>query len=224
MANRRFQQFFNTLHTKPVLLDCNFIVTPTNGAGVTSLKGPGIQNVFMHTSTTPVTGNPNPANGIILVQFQDCYNAWFGGMSQMDSPTTGSNLTSGLTVGVPYVITVLGATTLAQWQTAGLPVGITPALGVPFIALATSVAGGGAVKAVGNSGIGSIEVIGDTNTTLTSSTATVLGASSGAYMMLQCLGATAAGDTTQIPKAPTAGTKIHLDFYLSSSRITVQGE
>lgn len=226
MANRRFTQFFNTLHTKPILIDCNFVVDSTNGngLGIRSLKGAGVQNVFMKTSATPATGNTVVQNGLIMVQFQDTYNRYFGGFSGQVSPVTGANLTVGLTVGSPYVITSLGASTAAQWIAAGVPLGITPAVGVSFIAIATSIAGGGAVKAVTASGIQLIEVVGDPNLTLTSTRSTVLGSSSGAYMLLQCLGATAAGDTTLIPKAPVNGSVIGLSFYLSGSRILVQGE
>ncbi len=70
MANRLYTRSFNTKHAKPVLLDCNFVVDSTNGngLGIRSLKGPGIQNVFMHTTTTPGVGNngvenPNPQGG-----------------------------------------------------------------------------------------------------------------------------------------------------------------
>jgi hypothetical protein len=57
MSSILFRQFFYTPHIKPVLLDCNFIVDPANGNGfgVSSLKGQGIKNVYMHT-TAAFTG------------------------------------------------------------------------------------------------------------------------------------------------------------------------
>jgi hypothetical protein len=131
------------------------------------------------------------------------------------SPVTGGNLTSGLTVGVPYVIVSLGSTTTAQWVTAGVPIGATPAVGLSFIAAATSVAGGGAVKAVGKSGIESIEVCGDPNLSINPSSATTsLGNSSGSYMILQCLNSS--GTVT----APAAGSVVGLSFYMNN---TAQG-
>lgn len=255
MANRRFTQFFNTLHTKPVLLDCNFIVDQSNGngMGIRSLKGPGISNVFMnstasftgttHTSTSvtsiaqgtgslvvgmPVqgsgiaagtiiaaivsssaitlslatstsvssgtityqaVGNPNPTAGHIIVQFNDCYNRYYGGFSGFVAPVNGNAISSGMTVGVPYVIVLLGTTTLAQWQAAGLPIGITPAVGVAFIAAATSFSGTGKVEASSNSMIASIEVIGDPNQTIISSanSQSLLGGYSGAYLITHTL-------------------------------------
>lgn len=222
MANRRFTQFFETLHKKPVLIDCNFIVDPANGNGLgqRSLKGAGIQQVFMNTSATPAPGSPNPAPGVIVVQLQDCYNYYYGGFSGFVSPATGGLLTSGLTVGNPYVIAVVGASTLAQWQAAGVPSGITPAVGVAFIAKATSIAGGGSVVAVGASGIDNIEAIGDPNQTIQSSAgqqAQILGVQSGAYMIFQCL-------QDGVLTAPATNSVCGMAFYMSNSLIKVNGD
>jgi hypothetical protein len=65
MANRRFNQFYNTLHKCPVQLDCNFTVDATNGNGfgVRSVKGAGIMNVFMHTSAA-FTGTSHSSTSI----------------------------------------------------------------------------------------------------------------------------------------------------------------
>lgn len=102
---------------KPVLVDCNFIVDSSNALGIRSLKGAGVQNVFMHTSTTPGRGannylNPNPASGYALLQLQNNYNRYCGGFSGQASPLSGSNIAinaSALTIGQPYVITSVGA-------------------------------------------------------------------------------------------------------------------
>lgn len=221
MANRRFNQFFNTLHKMPVLLDCNFIVDSTNGNGLgqRSLKGGGINQVYMHTSATPAAGNANPANGIIKVQFQDNYNRYFGGFSGQVSPVSGTPLTA-VVNHTSYVIVSLGTATLAQWQAVGLPVGIAPAVGVAFIATATGTIGGSAAVEVGataGSGIDHIEILGDPNVTLTSSGLNIPGVQSGSYILLQCF---AGGVLT----APANGSVIGLSFYLSNSQILVQGE
>lgn len=105
---------------RPVLVNCDFVVDATNGLGITSLKGSGVQNVFMHTSTTPARGNnnylnPNPASGYALIQLANNYNRWAGGFSSFVSPLTGSNLAinaTALTIGLPYVITAVGHGTL----------------------------------------------------------------------------------------------------------------
>src|SRR6185312_16413058 len=116
---------------------------------------------------------------------------------------------------------------LAQWQAAGLPVGVVPAVGVPFVAIATGAIGGtGSVKVPGVTGIGSIEVIGTPNETIVSSTgskAQILGVQSGAYMMFQILGPTSSSDTTPIPLAPTAGSVIHLSFTSQDQELQFKG-
>lgn len=113
----RFYDFLN----RPVLIDCNFIVDSTNGngLGIRSLKGAGVQNVFMHTSSSAGTGNngivnPNPASGYALIQLANNYNRYAGGFSGFVSPLSGSNLAingSALTAGSPYVITSVGHAT-----------------------------------------------------------------------------------------------------------------
>lgn len=106
---------------RPVLIDCNFIVDSTNGngLGIRSLKGSGVQNVFMHTSSTAGRGangilNPNPAAGYALIQLANNYNRYCGGFSGFVSPVSGSNIAingSALTAGTPYIITSVGAGT-----------------------------------------------------------------------------------------------------------------
>ncbi len=228
MANRRYTQFYYTGHNYPVQLDCAWTVDATNSSGVTGLTGAGIQHVWMHTSTTPATGNPNPAVGYAVVQFQDNFNGYYFGGCQFQSPLTGSSLliaSAGLTAGLPYVITILGTTTLAQWQHLGVPVGITPAVGVSFIALATSATGTGAVQlalATG-SGISSVDVLGTPSTTIVSSAGNVPGSSSGAYLILRFLGATSSSVTTFVATEPAAGTVIRANFLFSNSRILNKG-
>lgn len=106
---------------RPVLIDCNFVVDATNGngLGVRNVKGSGVRNVFMHTSSTPGKGlggylNPNPASGFALVQLHNNYNRYAGGFSGFVSPLSGSNVAingSALTIGQPYVIVSAGHAT-----------------------------------------------------------------------------------------------------------------
>lgn len=103
-----------------MLVDCSFVVDATNGngLGVRSVKGQGVQNVFMHTSATPGKGpngllNPNPAVGLAYIQLSANYNRYLGGFSGAVSPVTGSALNidatdAALTAGQPYVITSVG--------------------------------------------------------------------------------------------------------------------
>ena len=104
--------------SKPVSLDLNFVVDQANGngLGVRSVKGQGVENVFMHTSTTAGKGpngylNPNPAVGLALVQLAYNYNRIYAGPLNIISPLTGSNVAinaTALTIGQPYVIVSTG--------------------------------------------------------------------------------------------------------------------
>jgi hypothetical protein len=220
MANRNWSNGgkLYAMETKPVLVSCNFIVDSTNGngLGIRSLKGPAVDSVYMHTSSTPAPGSPNPASGIIQVQLQDNYNRYLGGFSGQVSPLSGTPLTS-VTAHTAYVIVSLGTTTLAQWQAVGLPLGVTPNVGVAFIATATGAIGGtGSVEtsATAGSGIDHIEVLGDPNQTSYLSNSAING---GMIIILQCF---FEGAIT----APANGSVIGLSFYLSDSSIQIQGE
>ena len=214
MANRYNRQFLENPHNRGTVLDCSFIVDSANGngLGIRSLKKSGrIFQVYMHTSATPAVGNPNPEAGVIVVQLQDNYNRYLGGYASFVSPLSGSPISSGMTVGVPYVIVSLGASTAAQWQAAGVPAYIVPAVGVSFIAKATSVAGGGAVEAIAaaGSGVDHIEAIGDANL-MNSHGATIIGQSPG----MTIISAAFAGG---VLTAPADGTVIGMNFYMNNS-------
>jgi type VI secretion system secreted protein VgrG len=170
-------------------------------------------------SNTNTINNPaaSGGGGGIVVILNDNYNTYLGGTSGMVCPLSGTTITSGLTLGAPYVIVSLGSSTAAQWITAGLPGNITPAVGVSFIAAATSISGGGAVQApfVSGSGIDHIEVIGDANLMNNSkayimSPATGTPPGTGMMLVLQCF---ANGVVTQ----PKDGTVIGLQFYMNKS-------
>jgi hypothetical protein len=218
MANRNFASGgkIYSMHVMPVLIDCNFVVDPTDtaGYGITDLKGPTVDQVYMATSATPA-GDYNPASGVIVVQLADNYSRMFNTVSaSIQSPLSGSPVTS-TTANTAYVITSLGTATLAQWQAKGFPAGFTPSVGASFIATASGTIGGSAevdVTATAGSNITDIQVVGDGDETLSNTQSGV-----GAQIILQCFknGAKA---------APATGSKISLQFYLSNSSITIQGE
>jgi hypothetical protein len=235
MANRNFANSrMYSGHVMPVLLDCNFIVDSTNGngLGIRSLKGPYIQNVFMHTSSTPGAGNsnpatpskiitnPNPASGVIVVQFQDGFNRSLTGFDSFISPVGSSQaVTSGLTIGDAYVITVLGTSTAADWIALGVPSQVTPAVGVAFIAAATGAGSGSgmvAPPAASGTGIGRIETLGDPN--LTIAPAQVSAQGFGAQFILNCF------NPSGSIAAPANGSVISLSFMLSNSGVLIAGE
>lgn len=215
------------MHVKPVLLDCNFVVDSTNGngLGIRSLKGPMIANVYMHTSSTPATGNPNPASGTILIQFQDNYNRSLSGFNSNVSPVSGTPIVvtaagAHLVAGTAYIIVTVGTTTTAEWHSLGVPAGVTPAVGVSFIsgALTGIGVGSGAVEitAAAGSGIMSIETVGDPNLSIAPDPTANQGY--GASLILQTR------DITGAIAAPANGSVISLAFYLSDSSVQVQGE
>lgn len=220
MANRNFlSNKLYQLEAYPVLLSCNFVVTPTNGLGITSLKGGGVRNVFMHTSTTPASNNgytnPNPEDGVIAVQLQDNYSKFLSGFNATVSYLDGSSQTS-TTAGRASVITALGTATLAQWQAKGLPVGVTPAVGVCFIATASGAIGGSAaVQRPLWSGISAIEACSNLNNSISSANSPVNG---GAWLYFQTLGPSfTAGAYT--PAGTVAAPVLTMDSYTPTGTV-----
>lgn len=210
---------------KPIKEDLSFTVIPTNGLGVTSVKSNGhVRNVFMHTSTTPTSNNgalnPNPASGYALIQFNNNFNKCLGAFVSVISPLAGSDLTA-VTAGLAYVITALGTATAAQWLAAGVPAGVTPAVGVSFIAIASVTIGGSAmVKVPGVSGIVSAEIVGDPNLSINNAQ---IDPNGGAYLLVQFLGATNSSTTTLIPTAPAATSVVEMSVFFDGSSVTVDG-
>lgn len=232
MANRNFPNGKSIYipRVKPVLVDCNFIVDDTNGLGIRSLNGPYVQNVFMHTTTTPSAGNSNPASlnvvvtnpnpeaGTIVLQLQDNYNRSLASYKAMISALSGSPLTA-TTANVSYVITALGTASAAQWQAKGLPRGITPAIGVAFVASASGTIGGSAavqVASAAGSGIASIEVLGNPSLTLSPNVSQSQGF--GGQIILQCR------DYAGSIAAPAAGSVISIALYLDDSSVRTSAE
>lgn len=249
MANRNFasSKMFSG-HVMPVYLDCTFVVDSTNALGITGLKGPYIQNVFMHTSTTPGAGNsnpqtpnkvitnPNPASGTIVVQLQDNYNRFYVQGYEVTSPDGTSTKidNSAMTAGVAYKITTLGNATAAKWLAIGVPAGITPAAGVTFIAASNGGAGNTltsrvAPSAAAGSGLMTIESYGDRQASLSPN---ILAQGYGAQLFFQTRIAAGTNDGGTPPLftgssaigAPADGTRISMSFMLSNSSVLVQGE
>lgn len=206
------------MHSSPVLIDCNFIVDNSVVTGISSLKGPTVSAVYMNQSAASVSAI-NPVAGTILVRLQDNYNRQFvSGVHSIQSPNSGSGLTS-TTIGIANTITLLGTATAAQWQTRGLPAGVTPAVGVSFIASSSGVIGGSAevqISAAAGSGIASIELVGNPDQSISPTPGS--GQGYGAYFILQCR------DYAGAIAAPAAGSRISLQFYLSNSSIRTSGE
>ena len=214
MANRRSIQFFYTPHNRSTLLDCEFTVAASDAAGfgITGLnEGGRIADVYMHTSTTPATGSPNPNPGLIVVDLQDNYNSFLAELSSISSTVSGSAIAfhaasgGAVTAGEVVIISALGTTaTAAQWVAAGLPAKTTPAVGVAFIATAALAAGINAdatVKLIEPSGIDHIELVG---------TVANSNGAGGARLILACY-------VNSVLTAPADGSVISLMFYCNDS-------
>ena len=218
----------------------NFIVDHTNGNGwgVRSVKSNGyVEAVFMNTNQTPgkqgQLTNPNPQAGFAVVRFKNLFNYYLGGFSGQIVPLTSTSTTS-LTAGHVYVITSLGNTTLAQWLTAGLALGVqpstqggplpvvqTPAVGMTFVAAATASLGGtGTVGVPGVPTTQVVTVVGDPNTTITN---TDVASNAGAQVVVQFSAATNSSTTTLVAAAPADGTVVAMNFTFDRSSVTIDG-
>jgi hypothetical protein len=227
-------QAFYTNVAKPTSVNLTFTVTPTNGLGVTSVKSNGyVNNVFMHTSTTPTANNdftnPNPAVGFCIVQLKQNFNYFLGlGGVVLNPPNvTATKIdNSALSVGQVYVISTLGNATAAQWTTVGVPAGVTPAVGVVFTALATTAGtlntSTSRVMLPSVTAVTGVEVVGTTNTMVPSNIAT----NAGQYVTLQFVAPTintGAYVVPMIPTAPATGTVVSLSLLFDASSVTVDG-
>lgn len=200
MANRNFPQskiWGN--HLMPVRLDAIASISGSAGApSIASGDGLGISSIT------------RMAEGQYRVRLQDNFAKLLGLTVTMQSPVTGSSVPAGsLVPGTVYQITSLGTTTQAQWVTAGVPSGITAAVGVTFKAAATS-SGNGAAKALGNSGIACAEIMGDNINMLNSQP---YNSNLGGYVDFQTLDASFAAND------PADGSKMHIAIMVNNSKV-----
>lgn len=204
MANRRFTQFLWNPHTMPVLLDCSVAIGATGAVG--TVKG------------TMIKGVTRLATGVYRIQLQDNYYKFYLSGWSFRAPVTGSAVPDGsLSAGTMYEIQTVGTT---DWNAAGLPTGLTAAVGSVFKAANVGGSGSGTAKALGFSGITSVEVLGDTNTMLGPQGV----ANQGGYITVKCNGPTNSSTTTPVATDPASGSVMFLSFYLSNSSVVVQGE
>ena len=203
MANRNFpaSRVFG-MHLMPVSLDMSVSIG-ASGA-------PTIQQGLGIASITRL------AAGQYRIQLQDNYAKIIMVNARMQSPVSGSDVAAGsLTPGLVYQITALGTSTQANWVTAGVPAGITAAVGVVFKCAATS-SGTGTAKVLGASGINTVEMIGNNQNMLNNQPFL---AGSGGYVDIQCLGPTASGDTTQVATDPVSGSGMYLQILVNNSAV-----
>ena len=108
MANRNYssQGKIYSMRNQPVMVDCNFVVDSTNGngLGIRSLKGPVVQNVFMHTTATPGQGNSNYMSPNVPVFNPNPVGSTGG------TPPGGLNLASAASFGILAYSAITGST------------------------------------------------------------------------------------------------------------------
>lgn len=204
MANRNFPQskVFG-FHLLPARVRC--AITIGSSGAVSSVSGPGV-------NTVTKTGT-----GVYRIQLQDNYASFLHASATMiGQSVTGSDLDPNTAVvGTLYEITILGTTT--NWVTAGIPSGITPAVGQVFALAAAPTAGNGRVKLSVRSNITDIQLAGNPNSGWMNKQPFQAG--SGGYVTIVCLAPTDATTTTEIPTNPISGDVILVDMLLNSSQV-----
>lgn len=205
MANRNFpasRQF--GMHFMPVQLILNATIGASGAPTIVTGQGLGIASITRLVA------------GVYRIQLQDNYNTLLNVRGNVSSAVTGSNVAvTGITPGIVYQITVLGTTTAAGWVTAGLPAGITPAVGATFKAAATTT-GTGQVKVLAASAITSIQPMSTPSTMLSNQPNTPL---LGSFIDIMCVGPTDASTTTAIAQDPADGSTLSIVLLLNNSGV-----
>lgn len=219
MANRNFlSQKMYSMRGMPVLIDCSFTVDATDPDGITGLQGPLVDSILMNSSHA--TPTQTIAAGYIQVRLQNGFNQVLGIMKPcIQSANSGSDVkidNSAMTAGRAYVITTLGNATAAKWHQIGVPAGVTPAVGVSFIAASNGGSGNTLTSRVqlviSSSNVASIEVVGDPNQSVNPSPSANQGY--GAQIILVCR------DYAGAIVAPSAGDVISLQILMNNSSIS----
>lgn len=202
MANRNYPQKLQySPHLMPVSLDMQVSIGSSGAPTIANSS-----NYFINSITRLAAGQ-------YRIQLQDNYQRLLSFQARFRAPVTGSSVPSGsLSAGTVYQITAVGST---NWVTAGVPAGITPAIGVSFKAAGTA-AGTGTAKAIGNSGIGSVELLSDVTQMLSNQPFQY---PNGGYIDFQCLAPTNSSTTTAIPTDPASGSVMYIQFLLSNSSV-----
>lgn len=181
MANRNYasSRVFG-MHMMPIALDMSVSIGASGAPTIETGSGYGIASIT------------RMAAGQYRIRLQDNYMKLLMLNARMQSPVSGSAIPAGsLSPGTVYQITSMGTTTQAQWVTAGVPVGITAAVGVTFKCAATS-AGTGEAKVLGSSGISNVELMGNNVNMLNYQP---FNPNLGGYIDIQCMSPSAAAPT-----------------------------
>jgi hypothetical protein len=101
-------------------------------------SGGGYTQLMLNAGQVSIVGNPILGQGAAPISSVVSPTLQTGTLQDVFAiytiaSGTPVNISGGLTVGIVYAITSLGNTTALQWQALGLPVGVTPVIGVTFV-------------------------------------------------------------------------------------------
>lgn len=205
MASRRFNQFTLSLNPYLVMIQGTVAIGATGAVGTTT--GSGISSVV------------RLAAGTYKIILEDNYYRYLNQECRMRSASTGSTAVGSITPGTVVQIATMGTTTQAQWETAGVPAGVTAAVGLVFLVAATST-GTGTVSVSADSAITAIEAIGNPQTSINQTAQP--------YIVIQTLqgvtGASASDPVLLVPADPVSGSTLEIQLWLRNSSLPGKGE
>jgi hypothetical protein len=197
-------QIISASNSQPVPI---FFTIASGSATAGSIWSDGNGNLYTVSATISsqtllkTTGIHNPANAAGTLTFVSGTGS--------TAALSYSSAVAGLATGFTFALTVSDSN-FDDWHAVGVPHGVTPQVGVSFVAKATGAGGStGLVIAAGVSGIASLEVIGDPNLSLAPH---VSGPSAnvGGWVLVQLLNGSSA------PTAPAAGSTCGMCFYVDA--------
>lgn len=205
MANRNFpsQRTFS-FHMLPVRID-GAATIGSSGAPTLLARSKGIASITRLSA------------GVYRLQLQDNYYEFLSLNAGLRSPVTASAAVTGgsFSANTVYEILTMGTTTQAQWVAAGVPTGITAAVGVVFKAAGIG-AGTGTVKVLVPSTVTNIEILGNPQLMLSNQPSQP---NLGGFITICCYGPTSSSVTTLIPTDPASGSTLYFQLLMNNSSI-----
>lgn len=194
---------------QPVLIDCNFIIDPANGNGLgnRTLKGQGVQDVYMH-STAAITGTTTSGSNIISAIAQGTSSLVPGMPVQGTGIPTGSVITAILSSGSVQISANATGNNSSESITYQAPGSPNPAAGYALIRLSANY----------NRYLGGFSGFGSPTTGSTINIdATDAALSPGTPYVIATVGAGANGTVTIAPVADSSGSLASTYFTLYDS-------
>lgn len=234
MASRYFRQFLYTFHNMLTWIEGSFKVGASGQVVPGSYVGAGLP-----ASSTIAVSKVAGSTGIYCIRLQDDYNRFLGASFTCIPGPDGAISTDGdgtIILGKPY--TIVNPSTGTNWNTLGVPPGIAPVVGLPFvptsgasnlIGSSTASVGTGTMVLVGKTGVQSIEMLPNVNAALSPTSAS--SGVGGSYLMFQCLSASSGFQGTtgfyssiQQTVNPTSGCVIRFNLMMRNSSVGAPGE